>query len=128
MLTALIAIQLIQHQPIMKAGPPLVKPNAVATARLSEPQRKMIEARQLLARAEAVRAGYAPQPGAPTQAELDATIDAMKSDLDAMSQMGEMDALRLQMAMDRMSKMMAVLSNLLEKISDTQGAIVQNIK
>ena len=32
------------------------------------------------------------------------------------------------MAMDRMSKMMTTLSNLLKKISDTQSSIVQNIK
>lgn len=45
-----------------------------------------------------------------------------------MSEMGEMESLRLQMAMDRMSKMMSTLSNLLKKISDTQNSIVQNLK
>ena len=35
-----------------------------------------------------------------------------------MSEMGEMESLRLQMAMDWMSKMMSTLSNLLKKISD----------
>ena len=45
-----------------------------------------------------------------------------------MSEMGEMESLRLQMAMDRMSKMMSTLSNLLGKISDTASSITGNIK
>jgi hypothetical protein len=100
----------------------------MAAVRRSESQRKLAETRELLARAELVRADYAPAAGQPTRAELDASIDQMKTDLDSMSEMGEMQSLRLQMAMDRMSKMMSTLSNLLKKISDTQGSIVQNIK
>ena len=60
--------------------------------------------------------------------DLDKSIDAVKSDLDSMSEMGEMESLRLQMAMDRMSKMMSMLSNLLKKMSDTTESIVQNLK
>ena len=45
-----------------------------------------------------------------------------------MSEMGEMESLRLQMAMDRMSKMMSTLSNLLKKMSDTAESITQNLK
>lgn len=52
----------------------------------------------------------------------------LKKDLDNMSKMGEMEKLRLQMAMDRVSKMMSVLSNLLKKISDTASTISQNLK
>lgn len=63
-----------------------------------------------------------------TKTELDATKDKIKSDLDSMSEMGEMESLRLQMAMDRMSKMMSTLSNILKKISDTQQSIIQNLK
>jgi hypothetical protein len=63
-----------------------------------------------------------------TKEELDNTIDKFKNDLDSMSEMGEMESLRLQMAMDRMSKMMSTLSNLLKKISDTQNSITQNLK
>lgn len=94
----------------------------------AQPQQKLDEARELLARAELVRTNYAPVAGQPTRAELDASIDQIKNDLDSMSEMGEMESLRLQMAMDRMSKMMSTLSNLLKKISDTQNSIVQNIK
>jgi hypothetical protein len=36
--------------------------------------------------------------------------------------------LRLQMAMDRMSKMMTTLGNVLKKISDTSQSITQNLK
>lgn len=63
-----------------------------------------------------------------TKATLDRLVDEMKSDLDSMSEMGEMESLRLQMAMDRMSKMMSTLSNLLKKISDTAQGITQNLK
>jgi hypothetical protein len=59
---------------------------------------------------------------------LRAIWDELKNDLDSMSEMGEMESLRLQMAMDRLSKLMSTLSNLLKKVSDTQSAIVSNIK
>lgn len=63
-----------------------------------------------------------------TKAELNTMIEQLKNDLDSMSEMGEMESLRLQMAMDRMSKMMSTLSNLLKKISDTSNQIIQNLK
>lgn len=128
MIAALIAIQIMQAQPNVRASSPLVRPDVNAIERRSEPQRKIAQARELLARAELVRANYVPAAGQPTKAELDSSIEQMKSDLDSMSEMGEMQSLRLQMAMDRLSKMMSTLSNVLKKISDTQGAIVQNIK
>lgn len=55
-------------------------------------------------------------------------IDEIKRDVDSMSEMGEMESLRLQMAMDRLSKMMSTLSNLLKKISDTAAEITKNMK
>lgn len=60
--------------------------------------------------------------------ETDAIIDQLKKDLDSMNEMGEMESLRLQMAMDRMSKMMSTLSNILKKISQTAESITQNLK
>ena len=60
--------------------------------------------------------------------EMDAMATKLKNDLDSMSEMGEMESLRLQMAMDRMSKMMSTLSNLLKKISKTADDIIQNLK
>lgn len=50
------------------------------------------------------------------------------TDSDSMSELGEMESLTLQMAMDRLSKLMATLSNLMKKISDTASAITQNLK
>lgn len=55
-------------------------------------------------------------------------VESAKSDLDSMSEMGETESLRLQMAMDRLSKMMSTLSNLLKKVSDTSQSITQNMK
>ena len=39
-----------------------------------------------------------------------------------------MESLRLQMAMDRLSKLMSTLSNLLKKASDTAQSITLSIK
>jgi putative addiction module CopG family antidote len=52
----------------------------------------------------------------------------LREQLDSFSEIGEMESLRLQMAMDRLSKFMTTLSNLLKKISDTESSITQNIK
>jgi hypothetical protein len=62
------------------------------------------------------------------RSELDLVVDAMKDDLDSMSELGETESMRLQMTMDRMSKMMSTLSNLLKKMSDTASQITQNMK
>lgn len=63
-----------------------------------------------------------------TKAKLDSAKDKAKSDLDSMSEMGEMESLRLQMSMDRMSQMMSTLSNVMKKVSDTGAAITANLK
>lgn len=52
----------------------------------------------------------------------------LRTKLDQLSEMGEMEQLRLQMQMDRMSKALSTLSNILKKISDTASGITQNIK
>jgi hypothetical protein len=49
----------------------------------------------------------------------------MRKDLETLGEMGEMESLRLQLAMDRLSKLMSTLSNLLKKASETQQAITQ---
>jgi hypothetical protein len=63
-----------------------------------------------------------------TQKDIDEAVVGMKNDLDSLSELGEMESLRLQMAMDRLSKMMSTLSNLLKKISDTADSIAANLK
>ena len=66
--------------------------------------------------------------------DLDATVQSVVQDAERLLRdidgepMGEMESLRLQMAMDRMSKMMATLSNLLKKSSETAQCITQNMK
>ena len=63
-----------------------------------------------------------------SKADQDAMVEKLKSDLDSMSEMGEMESLRLQMLMDRRSKAISTLSNLLKKMHDTQQSIIQNLK
>jgi antitoxin ParD1/3/4 len=63
-----------------------------------------------------------------TLAQLDIAKEFAKDKLDSQSEIGEMESLRLQMAMDRMSKLMSTLSNLLKKVSETANEITQNIK
>jgi len=60
--------------------------------------------------------------------EMDVLATSLKDELNSMSEMGEMESLRLQMAMDRLSKLMSTISNLLKKASDTQNSITQNLK
>ena len=55
-------------------------------------------------------------------------LDFKMDHIDMMSEMVEMESLRLQMAMDRMSKMMFILSNLMKKMEDTASTITQNLK
>ena len=62
------------------------------------------------------------------QATLDVVVDQAQRKLDSLSEMGETESLRLQMAMDRMSKMMSTLSNVMKKASDTQQSITSNLK
>lgn len=63
-----------------------------------------------------------------TKGELDQLADQIKNDLDSMSEMGEMDSLRLQSYMDRQTKILTTLSNILKKISKTAEEIIQNLK
>jgi hypothetical protein len=55
-------------------------------------------------------------------------LDELKGKLDGMNEMSEMTSLRLQMAMDRRSKFISTLSNIMKKISTTQDTLTQNIK
>jgi hypothetical protein len=51
-----------------------------------------------------------------------------KKEKDAANELSEMESLRLQMYMDRESKLLATLSNVEKKISDTQDQMIQNLK
>jgi hypothetical protein len=61
-------------------------------------------------------------------AQLEAIRENLQAKLDGMDEMSEMTSLRLQMMMDRRSKFIATLSNIMKKISETQNALVQNLK
>jgi antitoxin component HigA of HigAB toxin-antitoxin module len=67
-------------------------------------------------------------PDSASESDVRRAADALKQEIDSMSEMSEMTSLRLQMAMDRLSKLMTTLSNILRKISDTEQAITQNLK
>jgi hypothetical protein len=52
----------------------------------------------------------------------------LKNKLEAMSEISETSALRLQMMMDRRSKFIATLSELMNKMSSTSDSITQHLK
>jgi hypothetical protein len=60
--------------------------------------------------------------------ELAALLRAEYDDLFVTTDEFELESLRLQMAVDRQSKLLETLSNILKKISDTKRGIVDNIK
>jgi hypothetical protein len=60
--------------------------------------------------------------------DLDHEMEALTADLDGIDEHNEEIALRLQAAMDRLSKMISTLSNLLKKLADTSQQLVQNLK
>lgn len=121
----LIALQPVQAQPLTK----VTSAQAVApSVRLTPKLQLQSNAETLVAHAKTFSSSYTPRPGQPTKAELDAAIAAAKSAIDSQSEMGETESLRLQMAMDRVSKMTSTLSNILKKCGDTSQGITQNIK
>lgn len=68
-------------------------------------------------------------PGLITEVEqLRLVREALEARLDGMSEMSEMTSLRLQMMMDRRSKFISTLSNIMKRISATQDTLVQNLK
>jgi len=65
------------------------------------------------------------------QKELDALQKQqgeLKDKLDSMTEMSETTAMRLQMMMDRRSKFMEALSNMMKKMAATSDSIKQNLK
>ena len=69
-----------------------------------------------------------PQNPGLTVSGLKSMLDDLKGKLDSMNEMSEMTSLRLQMTMDRRSKFIETLSNIMKKIGTTQETLVQNIK
>lgn len=60
--------------------------------------------------------------------DLESMREELVGKLDSMNEMSEMTSLRLQLTMDRRSKFISTLSNIMKKVSTTQEAVVQNLK
>ena len=60
--------------------------------------------------------------------QLDCIVAELEGKLDSLSDLSEMAAIKMQMLMDRRSKFMEMLSNMMKKISETQAALVGNLK
>ena len=67
-------------------------------------------------------------PANPTYGNLRTLQGELQHSLDSMNEMSEMTSLRLQMTMDRRSKFIETLSNIMKKLSETSDSIVQNLK
>jgi len=59
---------------------------------------------------------------------LKSLLDEVKGRLDGLNELSEMTSLRLQMTMERRSKFISTLSQMMKKTSTTQDILVQNIK
>ncbi len=60
--------------------------------------------------------------------EISVVKDQLNMEYNSTNEMSEMQTVKLQMAMDRRSKMISKVSNLMKKISDSQQSIIQNLK
>jgi hypothetical protein len=60
--------------------------------------------------------------------QINQDVQDIRNKLDSMSEMGDMDSLRLQMAMDRLAKLMTTVSNIEKKFSETDNSIIKNMK
>jgi len=125
LILAMAAAPVQLSAPAIRPAP--VQPSVTGVTLATRKQRMAADARALLDRAERTRIVYRPgaTSGQLSKADLEASIAETK---DSLADMSEMDQLQLQMAMDRLSKAMSVLSNVLKKISDTRGSITNNIK
>ena len=64
----------------------------------------------------------------PTASHAAGAKETANSDLDSLSEMGEMESFRLQQHQDRLAKVMEMMSNLIKKTSETSSIIAQNLK
>jgi hypothetical protein len=98
-----------------------------------------VEVSEIKARLEAVRQAKDCRSALPcleslssrggTSKEMaDKGIADLKNQRDSLSELGETEAHRLRVAVDRQAKLSAALSGLLKKIANTSEAITQNIK
>jgi len=76
----------------------------------------------------AIKAALASEKDQLRKSDADEIMVHAKQGLDSLSELGEMESLRLQAAMERRSKLMELLSKLLKQHSDTTQDIVKNMK
>jgi hypothetical protein len=95
--------------PVCRSLPSQLSQLAAMTANLQKPVRMQV-------------------PPHVTFASLQSLENQLKQQLDSMNELSEMTSLRLQMMMDRRSKFISTLSNIMKKISTTQDTLVQNLK
>ena len=95
--------------PVCRSLPSQLSQLAAMTANLQKPVRMQV-------------------PPHVTFANLQSLENQLKQQLDSMNELSEMSSLRLQMMMDRRSKFISTLSNIMKKISTTQDTLVQNLK
>lgn len=70
-------------------------------------------------------------PSPPTDAslaQLDEAIARAQDNVDSLSELGESEGLKMQVAVDRMNKAMAALSNLMKQVDDTEASLLKNLK
>jgi hypothetical protein len=67
-------------------------------------------------------------PAKLTFADLRTLPTQFQSNIDSLSDIGQAQQLQIQMLMDRRSKLIETMSNIMKSISDTQSTIIQNIK
>lgn len=124
-----------QQALIVRAGPPAAAESLAANAarqrfgaQLRSPDQ--LNALVFLVLHEAVALEPLPPAAAPAAARAQPPLRAVPNPAPARggSDLPEMSSMRLQLAMDRRSKLLATLSNLMKKMSTTQGTLVQNLK
>jgi vacuolar-type H+-ATPase subunit I/STV1 len=68
------------------------------------------------------------RPGGQVAEILKSIADGLQDNLDSMNELSEMTSLRLQNLMDRRSRYIETLSNIMKKVASTQDALAQNLK
>jgi hypothetical protein len=71
---------------------------------------------------------YLPVPSKVTAEDVANSQAALQNDLDSDNEIREMGQTQLQMLMDRRSKLLETVSNIEKSVSDTDAAIVSNLK
>jgi Spy/CpxP family protein refolding chaperone len=116
-----------KSKPVTRTARPVVKSRSLTVVRTPLEKRISPIIHFEYARAPELAPLPPRNPGLTVGALKDLSAD-LKGQLDSLNELSEMTSLRLQMTMDRRSKVIETLSQMIEKVSTTQDIIVQNIK